>query len=173
MKIALRTLLGIALLGSTAACTMQPEGNGYRVGINPMGALMGNQQPQPGGYPQGRYAQNPQHPYQPAVAPPGRGGPVMQFRGRMGGGTGEVSLREMGNGIYYGEVSASVPGGAGEVKGDFQRRADTFVMVRPHDVAPCELTMTLRGRSLQVQEGNCSYYHGARVEFIGVLPRVR
>ena len=97
---------------------------------------------------------------------------TMVFKGRMNGGIGEVSLTDRGNGRYWGKVSAAVRGGGGEVEGEFARRGNAIVMVRPNDAAPCDLSLFLQANSIRLREGSCSYYHGAAVEFTGVLPQV-
>lgn len=165
----LRAALGLALLLSTTACMVQDPGLG-RPTMNQ--SSLDDQARFERRLEQERANQALEQFNSANTRRSGVRSATMVFKGGMNGGIGEVSLTDRGNGRYWGKVSAAVRGGGGEVEGEFARRGNAIVMVRPNDAAPCDMSLFLQVNSIRLQEGSCSYYHGAAVEFTGVLPRV-
>jgi hypothetical protein len=97
------------------------------------------------------------------------------YTGQFDGGAGTVTIDPID--VHKAEVHLSIssPTGYGDVQGLASRHGNVLVLNRGSSggsgIADCRITMKQIANTLQVQEINCIAFHGANVDFNGVLMR--
>lgn len=61
----------------------------------------------------------------------------------------------------------------GEIKGSGTLSGNTLTLMNNDDDQVCTITVKFAGNTAEVNEQNCSFYHGAACEFDGILKKVK
>jgi len=92
-------------------------------------------------------------------------------------GDGEMVIKPTSTGFDISlSVSAATAGGAscgGSIEGTGTLSGDTLTLTKKEDDQVCTITIKFAGDKANIDEENCSYYHGAACSFYGTLNKVK
>jgi hypothetical protein len=94
------------------------------------------------------------------------------YDGQFDGGDGSMTITE-DQGFFEVEVSVADLGCTGSVAGTARLRANVLTITAKEDDVECIVTATFGGGLVEVDENNCSYFHGAACGFVGKLKKRR
>lgn len=86
-------------------------------------------------------------------------------------GDGEMKIKPAAAGFDV-ELGVSSPSGcSGSIEGSAPLVNDVLTLTKKEDDQVCTVTIKFSGDTAEVDENNCSYYHGAACSFYGTLNR--
>lgn len=86
-------------------------------------------------------------------------------------GDGEMRIKPTPTG-YDASLGVSSPGCSGSIEGSGSLSGGTLTLTKKENDQTCTITVKFTGNTAEVDENNCSFYHGAACSFYGTLKKV-